>query len=93
MKQLAPKVAVIEVDGEGFNALMGQRITMYALDGFIYTGELVGVNDSFIKLNATSQVFETGPFTDEKWKDAQRFPGDGVVYIPSNAYGPFMILK
>lgn len=93
MKQLAPKVAVVEVDGEGFNSLLGQRITMYCLDGFIYTGELVGVNDTFIKLQNTSQVFETGPLNDKKWKDAQPFPGDGIVYIPSNAYGPFMILK
>jgi hypothetical protein len=93
MKQLAKPVEVVEVEAEGFFALMGKRITMYALDGFIYTGDLVGVNDSFIKLSMAAQVFETGPFGDKTWKDAQKFPGDGIVYIPSSAYGPFMILK
>lgn len=84
-------VSVTEVDGEGLEGLLGERITMYCLDGFIYTGKLEGVNSTFIKLVDAAQVFETGPFSDKKWKDAQPFPNP--VYIPSNAFGPFTILK
>lgn len=91
MKALAKPVEVVEVEAEGFFALMGKRITMWCLDGFIYTGKLVGVNSTFIKLEDPSQVFETGPFTTKEWKDAQRLPND--LYIPSNAYGPFTVLK
>lgn len=88
MKKL---VEVQEVEGEGFMALIGERITMWCLDGFIYTGKLEGVNATFIKLVNAAQVFETGPFNTKEWKDAQALPNP--VYIPSNAYGPFTILK
>lgn len=88
MKQL---VQVQEVEGEGFMALIGQRITMWAQDGFIYTGKLVGVNGEFIKLEDAAQVFETGAFNDPKWKDAQSLPND--LYIPREVYGPFTVLK
>ena len=84
-------MSVTEVEGEGFEALLGERLTMWCLDGFIYTGTLEGVNNTFIKLVDAAQVFETGPFNDKKWKDAQPLPN--ALYIPANAYGPFTILK
>ena len=43
------KKLVEQVDGEGFEALMGEVITVFCLNYF-YTGKLVGVNDSCILL-------------------------------------------
>src|SRR3989442_11326366 len=41
-------VNVEEVQGEGLVGLMGEQVTLFCLN-YIYTGKLVGVNDSFVK--------------------------------------------
>ena len=46
MKTLAPAVQVIEVANEGFDALLGQVITLFCAN-YIYTGTLVGNNTDF----------------------------------------------
>lgn len=70
MKQL---VEVIEVSGEGFDALLGKHILVFCVN-YIYAGELVGVNESFIKIRGAKIVYETGPFSDKNYKDAQSLP-------------------
>ena len=77
MKKL---VNVTEVDGEGLVKLMGERVTLFCMN-YIYTGKLVGVNDSCVLLEDAAIVYETGAFTDNKWKDAQSLPGDWYVQI------------
>ena len=72
MKQI---VTVTKVDGEGFDALLGQNVLIFSLN-YIYAGKLVGVNDKFIKLEDAKIVYETGSFTDKGYKDAQKLPGD-----------------
>ena len=82
----------IEVDNqEGFLALIGQRITVFCAV-YIYTGELVGVNESCIKLKDPAIVYETGPFTDAKWKDAQKLPHE-FFYIQAAMIESFGVLK
>ena len=49
MKALTPTAAVIEVENEGFNALLGETITLFCAI-YIYTGKLVGVNSTYVKL-------------------------------------------
>lgn len=83
-------VKVIEVDGEGLEALMGERVTLFCLN-YIYTGKLVGVNAAFVKLEAAAIVYETGPLGDKKWLDAQELPGDWYVQI--SAIESFGLLK
>lgn len=69
----------IEIDNEeGFMALIGKRITCFCAI-YIYTGDLVGVNDTCIKLENPSIVYETGAFTEKNWKDAQKLPN--TIYI------------
>jgi hypothetical protein len=69
----------IEINNEeGFMALIGKRITCFCAI-YIYTGDLVGVNETCIKLENPAIVYETGPFDDKKWKDAQALPN--VIYI------------
>lgn len=68
-------VTVTEVEGEGLDAFLGQNVMLFCLN-YIYTGELVGVNDTFVKLDKASIVYETGPFTQAGYKDAQALPGN-----------------
>jgi len=74
------KKLIEQVDGEGFEALMGEVITLFCLN-YIYTGKLIGVNDSCVLLESPKIVYETGPFDDENWKDAQALPHQLYVQI------------
>ena len=87
MKKL---VSVTEVEDEGLIGLMGQRITFFCMNYF-YTGKLTGVNDSYVKLEDASIIYETGPLTDKIWKDAQKLPND--LYVMTSSIESFMVLK
>lgn len=87
MKKL---VKVEEVSGEGFLALMGQTVTIFCLN-YIYAGTLVGVNDTFIKLENGHIVYETGAFSDKKFKDAQKVSDE--LYIQLNCVESFSVGK
>ena len=54
----------------GLEALLGEKVLIFCLN-YIYTGILVGVNSTFIELKDPAIVYETGPFTDKGYKDAQ----------------------
>ena len=84
------KVIVNEVEGEGLISLMGKRITLFCMN-YIYTGQLVGVNETCVKLAEPKIVYETGPLTDKVWKDAQSLPE--VWYIQTPAIESFGVLK
>jgi hypothetical protein len=73
MKKLAHPVSVVEVEAEGFLALLGKKVTVFSLN-YIYHGTLSGVNDTCIQLEEPSIVYETGSFADKNWKNAQRLP-------------------
>lgn len=79
MKKL---VQVQGVEGEGLIAFLGKRITLFCMN-YIYTGELIGVDTTCVLLHDASIVYETGAFTDKKWKDAQALPNDHYVQIAS----------
>lgn len=83
-------VKVIEVDGEGLEAFLGKRITLFC-DTYIYTGDLVGVNGNFVKLENAQLVYETGPLTSGLWKDAQQLPTPWYVF--SSKVESFGIMK
>ncbi len=78
-------------ENEGMMALIGQRITVFCAV-YIYTGELVGVNETCIKLKGPSIVYETGPFTTPAWKDAQQLPNE-FFYIQLSSVESFGVLK
>lgn len=84
------KKIVTEVSGEGLEKLMGERVTIFCAN-YIYTGVLSGVNDSCILLTSAAVVYETGPFGEKKWKDAQELPSDWYVQI--GAIESFGLLK
>lgn len=90
MKSLAPAIQVIEVANEGFDALLSKSVTLFCAN-YIYTGTLVGNNAEFVTLSDASIVYETGPFLDPKWKDAQPLPN--AVYIQKASIEAFTVLK
>jgi hypothetical protein len=88
MKKL---VKVEEVEGEGLVALMGQTVTLFCLN-YIYAGTLVGVNDTFVKLENAHVVYETGSFHDKKFKDAQKLTNN-EWYVITSSIESFGLLK
>ena len=89
MKKLV-QVQEVEVEGEGLIAFLGKRITLFCMN-YIYTGELIGVNATCVLLHDASIVYETGAFTDKKWKDAQALPND--IYVQIGAIESFGEVK
>ena len=89
MKQI---VTVTEVEGEGLDALLGQENVLLFCLNYIYTGKLVGVNDSFVKLENASIAYETGAFTTKGYTDAQKLPGD-AWYVQRGAIESFGLGK
>jgi hypothetical protein len=87
MKKL---VNVQEVEGEGMVGLMGERVTLFCAN-YIYTGKLVGVNESCVRLDDAAIVYETGPLNDKAWKDAQALPNQ--VYVMLRNVESFTVLK
>ena len=83
-------MTVTEVEGEGFVALLGKRITLFCMN-YIYTGDLVGVNDTCVLLDNPAIVYETGEFTAKSWKDAQALPNS--IYIQMAAVEAFGEVK
>lgn len=81
--KVTPKIELVEVENEGLFALMGKQVEI-GCNVYIYTGILVGVNDTCIKLEDAAIVYETGELTASTYKDAQRFYTDSKVprYIP-----------
>ena len=73
---------VEEVSGEGLEKLLGERVTLFALN-YIYTGKLMGVNASCVLLEYASIVYETGELNTKTWKDSQALPGAWYVQIGS----------
>lgn len=84
------KVVVEEVAEEGLEAFLGKRITLFC-GVYIYTGKLMGVNSTCVKLENAAIVYETGPLTDGSWKDAQNLPKNW--YVATQSIESFGILK
>jgi hypothetical protein len=76
------KKIVNEVQGEGLEKLLGERVTLFSMN-YIYTGVLTGVNETCVLLTDAGIVYETGPFDEKNWKDVQALPHDWYVQINS----------
>lgn len=87
MKKL---VSVTEVSGEGLEALMGERVTLFCLN-YIYTGKLIGVNKDCVLLSDAAIVYETGELNSKTWKDAQNLPNNW--YVQTAAIESFGVMK
>ena len=81
-------IVVKQVENEGLRALLGQKVSVWC-NSYIYAGTLIGVNESCIKLEDASVVYETGPLTDKTFKDAQSI-GKRPLYVQISAIEAFM---
>ncbi len=88
MKKLPTQV--IEVENEGLVSLLGQQVTVFCLNYF-YTGELEGVNEKVIKLKNPAIVYETGPFDEKKFQNAQKLPTSSL-YVNINMIESFSVM-
>ena len=78
---------IVEVSDEGLEGLMGENVTLFCMNYF-YTGKLVGVNESCVKLSEPSIVYDTGEWSSKDWNDVQKLPGSLYVQISSiEAFG------
>ena len=75
MKKL---VSVTEVQGEGLEALLGEKVTLFCAR-YIYAGKLIGVNASFVLLEDAEIVYETGALNSKTWSVAEKLPGKWYV--------------
>ena len=76
------KKIIETVDGEGLEALMGERVTLFCMN-YIYTGKLIGVNDTCVLLTDPAIVYETGELSSDTWGDAQALPHDWYIQLSS----------
>jgi hypothetical protein len=78
---------LIETQDDGLESLIGETVTFFCLN-YIYTGRLVGVNETCVLLSEPKIVYETGAFTTDMWQDAQELPHDLYVMIAAiESYG------
>mgnify|MGYP001455574976 CR=1 FL=1 len=83
MKKL---VSVQEVENEGMISLLGEQVVLFGVN-YIYAGKLTGVNETFVQLENGKIVYETGDFSESKWKDAQKVAD--VLYVQLAAIEAF----
>lgn len=78
MKRLAPAAEVIEVPNDGAVSLLGQYIEVRC-GNYHYAGKLTGVNDKCIELEEAHTIFNSGPYSTEKYEDAQKHVESNVL--------------
>lgn len=79
-------IQVTEVEGEGLVALLDKNVLLFCLN-YIYTGKLVGVNQTCVLLENPRIVYETGAFDKTSFTDAQKLPFQ--LYVQTNAIESF----
>ena len=66
-------------DASGLDSLLGESVLLLC-GNYFYAGKLFGVNKTFVALQDAAIVYETGPWSDPTWKDAQSL-GSGETYV------------
>jgi hypothetical protein len=85
------KLIEVDKDSEGLKGLIGEKVTLLCANYF-YAGKLVGVNDSYVKLENASIVYETGAWDTKTYKDVQKLPGK-AIYVMTSFIESFGVLK
>lgn len=68
--EIIVKRLIEEVENEGLEALMGEEVLLMC-GNYFYAGKLVGVNETFVKLEKPKIVYETGAWTNKAYQDVQ----------------------
>jgi hypothetical protein len=88
MKKL---VSVTEVEGEGFEALLGEKVLLLC-SNYFYTGKLIGVNDKYVCLEEPAIVYETGAWSDKTYSSEQKLHTK-VFYVHTAMIESFGVSK
>ena len=67
------KLIEVDKDSEGLKGLIGEKVTLLCANYF-YAGKLVGVNDSYVKLENASIVYETGAWDTKTYQSINIHP-------------------
>lgn len=89
-KVIVQNETIEEDENEGLISLLGKNVTFFCAV-YIYTGKLIGVNKSCIKLENPKIVYDTGSFNTKEWKDAQSLPNE--MYLQLGMIEAFGIVK
>jgi hypothetical protein len=65
------KILTETKESEGLEGLMGEQIYIMCAC-YIYSGKLIGVSNSCVKLEDAKIVYETGDWQQALWEDAQK---------------------
>lgn len=79
-----------EVENEGLISLLGKNVIVFVTDGYIYFGELTGVNTNDIRISNAKIVYETGKWDSNTFVDAQAIPCPHV-YIRSSQITSYFV--
>ena len=79
---------LVDVPNEGFVSLLGKPVEIRC-NVYIYCGILVGINETYAKLDRAHIVYETGAYSQSTYQDAQLI-GDGqfVMLGLIESFGP-----
>ena len=69
------KKIIEETESEGLEKLLGEKVLLMC-NCYFYTGTLVGVNESVVKLKDPAIVYETGAWGNKTYQDMQPFHTD-----------------
>ena len=70
---------IVEINnGVALEESLGEQVTIFCFN-YIYTGKLVGVNETHVELEDPMIVYETGELTSRSWKDAQALPHNWFI--------------
>ena len=81
---------IAEVSDEGLEGLLGETITLFCMNYF-YTGKLVGVNATCVRLDDPKIVYDTGEWSGKNWSDAQSLPNS--LYVQLSSLEAFGVMK
>lgn len=82
-------MVIKEVESEGLVSLLGKKVVLFCMNYFYY-GTLEGVNEKYVLLDGAHIVYETGPFDQKKWQDAQKLPTTNAkLYVSTGSIESF----
>ena len=84
-------IQLIEDDNEGLLLLMNEKVTLLCMNYF-YTGKLIGVNDTCVKLEEPAIVYSTGDWSDKEYSDVQSLPCK-ELYVQTAGIEAFGVMK
>ena len=85
------KILVQESEQEGLESFLGKRILLMCA-GYFYEGQLIGVNQSCVKLKDAHIVYGTGVWSDKSYADIQKLCSD-IWYVSTNLIESFGLSK